>query len=512
MNLFSKVKDHVSLLDYASQFVRLNKKGSSYLGLCPFHSEKTASFSLDAEKGLFHCFGCGACGDLFDFYSLYHSVSKKEALYSLCAYAGIDIAFEKKTDKNDLATLNSFFSNSSKHFEFLEFRGVQKEVAVKFKLGWAPDKKQILDYIYDNKLNLKAYGFDDYFWTMFENRIVFPIFDAVGSVCSFGGRALDSRSKYINGPASSFFDKSSLLYGINFLRHKKEIYLVEGYLDVIALYQAGFDSLASLGTSFTSKQLSIAWGKNENLVVAMDADAAGLKSSKKIASFALEQIDVGKKISFLYWPDGDDAASYLQKNNDIMVLRRDLLHEFLFRVNEKMSNPDDAAIFLSELMKMANEIGNIALRSQYKKYWRDLWWNFGKAKKVFKVELPNLQKDRNVLLLFKYVLMYPAILEEVDEYFLKLVANNQYFSKVLMDLIEGKEIDSKFKQQAMGLISEEIRDNLEALRAWKEVALLLERRKSYDKLELSVSLKNNFCQEEWERLKSILSLEENNHE
>ena len=209
INVFEQIKDRINLVEYVSRYVKLRPIGGSYFGVCPFHVEKTGSFSVDGKKGVFHCFGCQAGGDIFEFYMKYNNVDKKEALRALSALAGVSFSTGLSTRKKQ--TLDILADYFVQHLEqsdvvkkILSDRCVDKKSIEKFKLGLAPDSSSIQRFLKENQLNLENYGFNDYSWKMFEHRIIFPIYDVNADICSFGGRVYktnDMRAKYVNGPA-----------------------------------------------------------------------------------------------------------------------------------------------------------------------------------------------------------------------------------------------------------------------------------------------------------------------
>ena len=511
MNLFEQVKREVSLFHYASKFLSLKQKGHAYSALCPFHAEKTPSFTIDPDKNLFYCFGCGAAGDVIEFYVKYHSSTKKEALIELCEIAGIEIQKHSEQSKHPLRVLNDFFmsegQNSDTFKNFLKQRNISEKDVEKFGIGWAPSKTKIISFIKENALNLSEYNFDDIFWSMFENRVVFPIFDVKGKICSFGGRALDKRAKYINGRASPFFDKSKTLYGANFLRSRSKVFLVEGYLDVIAMQRAGYDALAALGTSFTKQHLELAWSLSPNLIAGMDSDLAGYKTSLKVGNFAFELLEPGKSIKFVRWPDNEDPDSFLQAKGDLGSLKELALHEFMFEEKiDVMSSPDESCLFLDELLQKAGKIKDFNLKIRYQKAFRKIWWQFGKSKKSFISKIPELDINDNFLLLFKFVFMFPEILEDVSERFFKLISYNEELSLVLISLLEGEEVSESFKEKAMNIISDDIQNEEEALSSWNFLADMLEKQDTYGRIDIVKSFKRNFSDESWENFKNLLIL------
>lgn len=471
-DIFEQIKDKISLVDYVSKFVKLKVSFNKYLGLCPFHLEKSPSFHVDPAKNLFYCFGCSSGGDIFDFDMKINNRDKKESLKALADLAHIELSVAKK---NELTLLNEFFVSNldNNHLKYLEERGLNNESIKKFEIGYAPEVNKIMGFIKKNNLNLKKFGFDDYFWKMFEKRIVFPIYDDAHKLCSFGGRTLnDDRAKYINGPNSSYFDKSKTFYSSS-IQKGKDLYLVEGYFDVILLNQNGFCAVAAMGTSFGLDHLNMAWQKASNLIVAFDGDVAGIKSANKVSNMALENISVGKTISFIKFDDSEDPASFLNKNGNINQLIKQNLCDYIFSLTAKeVNNPDEAAWILEELNMLSQKINNKTLAAEYKRKWRESWWQFFHKKKKNEVNIPFANfstKETLELLLFKYMLMYPEIINQVEEFFIRLDFSND-LAVQQFKLIKDEPLDKDFldKIKNIGII-EKIESAEVALSSWHRV-------------------------------------------
>lgn len=513
ISVFDEIKSKLRLHEYIAKFISLKLKHGKYIALCPFHTEKTPSFFVDPQKELFHCFGCGVSGDIFDFYTHFNKSNKKEALTNLAALVGINLETKKQPNKTDIVKLHEFFMKNEQYQTFAKQRGLTENSIKKYGIGWAPDRKLILEFIEKENLRLEDFGFNKFFWHMFENRIVFPIYDKLGKLCSFGGRALDKRAKYINGPSSKFFDKSAILYGANWLKSKQTLYLVEGYFDVILMQQAGFDSVACLGTSFTETHLKNAWNINCNLVAAFDGDFAGKKTSEKIAEFALEFLEAGKKISFIQFLENEDPASFIQSDQKLNDLKEIPLFEYIFQnKNVAMRNPDDARTLLKYLLDLSEKIKDPLLKMQYKRAWNNLWWSFGKKEKKSNIKIPTLKKDNLVILLFKCILAYPYILEEVSEYFMRLSLPEKY-ERYLMELLETTQFSNELIEEIekCGLIFE-IDSKESALQIWHHTAIRFEAIEAKEKETRAKTFQNNFSDEEWERFKEWKIKEEKEFE
>lgn len=535
INLFEQIKSRLNLAEYINKFVHLKHIGGRYLGLCPFHSEKTPSFYVDYAKNLYHCFGCNDGGDIFDFYMKYHHVDKKDALKALANLAGVSIPSSSKK-KCDLDILNDFFTQqlaqNKKALEFLHLRGVSAESIRKFQLGYAPDYLSIIDFIKANDLELADFGFTNSVLRMFSNRIIFPIYDHVGRLISFGGRIFGSdrilenseTAKYINGPASKYFEKSKILYSMQFHKKSQALYIVEGYLDVILMNQAGYNAVAPMGTSFTIDHLTNIFSQTHEIIIAMDGDNAGRKSALKIAHLMFDILIPEYSIKFIEFPDGEDPASYLLSHNfdqakfnclkQMQLYEYIFLYEYLLYSAQIKKTPEAAAIVLKKLMALAQKIKDPALRSEYRKQWRDLWWN--KDKKIealIKIPHADIYLDTSlehmVLLLFKYILLYPEIFGEVAQKLIKLPLKDKefkMFEEYSRLLLNNQPLDEEIMKKLEIIRIVPYLNKEEIVREWYKIASYIEEiMANEDKKNM---LLENFSEATWQNYKQWIENKE----
>lgn len=308
--LIEEVRAKNDIVDIIGGYVQLTRKGSTYFGLCPFHNEKTGSFSVSGSKQMYYCFGCGAGGNVFTFLMQYENFTFGEAMQSLAERVGIDLPSQeltgaKKREADRRALLLEIQKEAAKYYymllrnargqralSYFRGRGLTDETMKRFGLGYSDQySNDLYRYLrsrgYEDEV-LKDSGlvsFDevrgahDKFW----NRAMFPIMDIHNRVIGFGGRVMgDGEPKYLNSPETKIFDKSRSLYGLNIARTTREnrILLCEGYMDVIALHQAGFDNVvASLGTSLTSGHASLLKRYTKEVYLTYDSDGAGVKAA-----------------------------------------------------------------------------------------------------------------------------------------------------------------------------------------------------------------------------------------
>lgn len=332
------------IVDVVSGYVRLQKKGSSYFGLCPFHNEKSPSFSVSQSKQMYYCFGCGAGGNVFTFVMNYENYTFGEAVKMLADRAGVNLpepeyTEEMKKRENHRARLLMVNKEAAKYFyyqlrrgqgeigyRYLSGRQLTDETIKKFGLGFANKTSDDLTrYLkqqgYDDRLIQEAglasfderYGMHDKFW----NRVMFPIQDLNHRVIGFGGRVMgDGSPKYLNSPETPVFDKSRNLYGLNFARTSRagNIILCEGYMDVIAMHQAGFSqAAASLGTAFTAGQANLLRRYTDQVLLAYDSDGAGVNAALRAIGILKEAGLAGKVINMLPYKDPDEFMKNLGK-------------------------------------------------------------------------------------------------------------------------------------------------------------------------------------------------------
>lgn len=298
------------IVDVISGYVKLQRKGSSYFGLCPFHNEKSPSFSVSPGKQMYYCFGCGAGGNVFTFVMEYENYSFPEAVKFLADRVGVDLPEQEYNeemkkqqdlksrilDLNKMAANYFYFQlrqeNGRLAMDYLKCRELSDETIKGFGLGYANKYSDDL-YLYLKKKGIsdellsqsglmnvdEKHGMYDKFW----NRVIFPIMDVNGRVIGFGGRVMgDGKPKYLNSPETKVFDKSRNLYGLNIARtsRKKNLLVCEGYMDVISLHQAGFiNAVASLGTALTTQHASLLKRYTEEVVLTYDSDEAGMKAA-----------------------------------------------------------------------------------------------------------------------------------------------------------------------------------------------------------------------------------------
>ncbi len=363
----------LDIVDIIDARVKLKKKGKNYGACCPFHNEKTPSFSVSQEKQFYHCFGCGVHGNAIDFMMEYERLEFPEAIEELASSLGLEVPREERSnggfnsnkpkvsteEKRNLydlmGSIAQFYrqqlkQSSNRHaIEYLKNRGLSGEIVQKFGIGYVADEwdavrknfgqqRQTQDMLVSGGMlieNDKGNRYD-----RFRGRVMFPIRDRRGRVIGFGGRVIgDGTPKYLNSPETPIFHKGKELYGLyevlQAYREPPQILVVEGYMDVVALAQYGVDySVASLGTSTTGDHLQLLFRQTNTVVCCYDGDRAGREAAWRALENALSYLKSGNILKFLFLPDGEDPDSYIRKNGkeafEKLVQDAEPLSKYLF--------------------------------------------------------------------------------------------------------------------------------------------------------------------------------------
>lgn len=376
-DFIDRVRSANDIVSVISDYVNLKRKGKNYWGCCPFHNEKTPSFSVSPEKGFYHCFGCKASGNVFNFLMNHEHIGFAEAVERLASRAGLplpvveqtpeELAKERYREKlyevNDLGA--TFFHNcltktsmGEKALAYLQDRGLTMDTIVKFRLGFAPDSWDKLYQAFTKRgieekvlldLGLCRQGNNGKVYDYFRNRVMFPICNGRGKVVGFGGRVLDqSEPKYLNSQETELFNKRHLLFAFDkayrSIREKKQAILVEGYMDVISSHNRGITNVvASLGTAFTKEQGNLLIRQAEEIVLAYDMDGAGQKAAKRAIELTS---NMDFKVRVLAMPDGKDPDDYVRNHGPqaFTKLIESAVSPFEYLVNSAMVHFDNSSL------------------------------------------------------------------------------------------------------------------------------------------------------------------------
>ena len=499
----------VKLSDFISQFINLSERGNSYVGKCPFHNENTPSFNVNNEKGLFYCFGCKAGGNIITFTKKYKNFTFNEAVNYISEYTGVKLlnnTFLNKDKQNQLnqteikilKACNDFFREcylkNKKASDYLKKR-VSDEVINTFQVGFCPEHNILENFLKKNNFFENDYQKLDLFiknkkgeiFGRFSNRITFPIFDYDEKVVGFGGRTINnSKIKYINSQESQFFKKSNILFGLkqnlDFIRAKKEIFLVEGYLDVIKLHEFQIkNSVSSLGTTLSENQLKKLWYYTDIPFVCFDGDQAGVNAAKNIAIKSLSFLIPGKSLKFIILPNNLDPDQFLSERGreDFLELKNDSLNlsELIWSlILDEISEltPEFIATIDQKIEYYVSKIPNNIVAKEYSRFLKNkkdkfLWKNNSFSKNKTKILnqpeiIENLNEKILITILITEKKIFMKYFEEISN--LKLSDNNLEKKKnEIFQLFSENNFDTKNELWFENLFSENELNEINSLKS-----------------------------------------------
>lgn len=408
LEFYNHIRDNVRVSDIVRQRLVLTKKGGEYLGVCPFHNEKTPSFTVNDAKRFYHCFGCSAHGDVMRFVSETNGISYKEAAIKIAGDNGIELpklsaAEEQRYEETDHIyktlelAMQFFVSNLTDDTKkYLVKRGLSPESVESFAIGYAPGGGALERFFESKSIPLKdllkaglvGRKEDGRIYEIFNKRIMFPIKNIYNKVVGFGGRSIgDNMPKYINSPETIVFKKGETMYGENIATgySYKDNYsiIVEGYMDVVALHQAGFkQAVASLGTSVTDRHIQKLWRSGDEIVACLDGDNAGIRASTRLIDMALPHIAPNKIISFVQLPTGLDPDDVLKKSGTkafSQILSQRLgLSEMIWKhayAGKNFKTAESKAALEQKLSEYCKQIEDKSLQANFRRYFKDMVWN-----------------------------------------------------------------------------------------------------------------------------------------
>lgn len=402
-----EIRARVSLAQVIGRRVKLVRAGREWKACCPFHEEKTPSFYVNEDKGFYHCFGCGAHGDVIRFLTEQEGLRFPDAVRQLAAEAGLEVPEETPeahATAQRTAGLHEVTARAAKWFaeqlaglgggaarQYLERRGIDAATARRFGLGLAPDgrarlKNALGGEIGEEKLvetGLLIRPDEGESYDRFRDRLMFPIYDARGRVVGFGGRILgDGQPKYLNSPDTPLFDKGRLLYNLDKAagpaRKSQRLFVVEGYMDVIALAQAGIEeAVAPLGTALTEVQLQLLWRVVPEPLLCFDGDAAGTRAALRAAARALPLLEPGRSLRFISLPAGQDPDDLVRGQGpaafEALAQKAETLIDRLWRAEVEgvdLATPERRASVRQRLREYAQSIGNASVAALYEAEFR----------------------------------------------------------------------------------------------------------------------------------------------
>lgn len=413
-SILDEIRDRLSIVSYIGEYVPLKKAGRNHKGLCPFHAEKTSSFMVSDDKQIFHCFGCGEGGNIFNFVMKYDGLNFREAVELLASKSGttlpkIELSQQREQEINDVATMKKllfrvneiameYFHSSlenmpedSKACKYLKLRGIKNDIFKQHFLGYADDKwESLTGYLKTKKVPLdlaekvgliKRRDTGDYY-DFFRGRIIFPIISTRNEVIGFGGRVIEkdeNSAKYLNSSDSIIYNKSKTVYALNvaqrIARQEDQLIVVEGYMDVIALNSLGFNNaVAPLGTALTEEHIRLLMRYSKNIVLIFDGDLAGISAAERSLNNFI-QIGIMPKIVIL--PDGQDpddwSKAHTKKDLDELIASADTLLAWLIKMRSEkcLKDPLKKAEVVTELRPFFMHIENAVEFSFYRKLTAD---------------------------------------------------------------------------------------------------------------------------------------------
>lgn len=541
-----------------SNYLKLTKRSSNYITHCPFHDEKTPSFTVSPQKQIYHCFGCGKGGNVITFFQEYEGLNFVEAVERLAEFNNVTVPRSSnlsRPDHSEIYELNNmvadfyFSALKNKKYEFvvdyLKQRGVNGETAKKFTIGYADfDQDDLLAKLkekFSEETILKSGNFlknEKGIYPFYRKRLMFPIKNHSGNIIGFGGRTIDdSLPKYLNSKDSPFFNKSRELYGFNNAKqdHKSDYFIVtEGYMDVIMLSQHDVNNaVASLGTAFSLAHLQNLFKLKKKIVFCFDSDEAGLKAAWRSFQFSLNQIFEDRTIRFLFLPEGEDPDSYIQKNGreefEKKISRSMQLESFAFQYLKRgkdLNSPEDIRTIIFELKKLLQSLKSDALKQTLIKKFSDelnisqellLTEDAPQAKKVIpRNKTPEKQYDVVfVLIIYIYDHFLPALGEKSTVFldFLKRTEKEELseFKKIIFSLAsDGQEHKETSLYSKAAMVEFSMTDE-EAIAEFDRAAdtLRLKNDSEFTEYLKNLAKKRDLTQQRKENLQKLLNLSDN---
>ncbi|MDX2072826.1 MAG: DNA primase [Alphaproteobacteria bacterium] len=461
-----RLRSHFLMSEVVGKRVPLKKFGREWKACCPFHNEKSPSFTVNDEKGFYHCFGCGAHGDAIEFIRKHERLSYPEAIETLARDAGIPLpevspetirrieSYKQQQDVVEAAC--QWFEkqlHSASHVDalsYIEKRGINPSTIRQFRLGYAPDERTSLH----NHLATSGYNVeqqieaglisrseDGKIYDRFRGRLIFPIRNASGKVIAFGGRVLNNNNKniakYLNSPETDLFKKGEVLFNLDLAkrpaRDKNTVVVMEGYMDVVSTAQGGIDyAVATLGTAVTAEHLRLLWQLSKEPVFCLDGDAAGQRAMLRAAEIALPLIAPGHSLRFAVLPKGEDPDSYIQKHGkeafEKLLAHSKRLSQVLWETlspQYKLNLAEGRAGLEGAFTKLAKQINDPTVRQHFVSFFKKQLWEATSSKKPAaktrstKVEQVVAQHHSTALemltsRMLKTLVIFPSLLERAS--------------------------------------------------------------------------------------------------
>lgn len=477
------VRERSNILEIVSLYININKKGHNYMGLCPFHPEKTPSFCVYHNTNSFYCFGCGVGGDVITFVMLAEKLQYREAIEFLANKAGIEIPVHDKNnnflDRKIIFAMNrlsakffySCLKNNNLSLNYLLSRGLLKKTIIKFGLGYSKsDGYSLVNFLKKNgfsdknieKANLGVKTKNNFLRDRFINRIMFPIINIKGNIIGFGARSLDNTMpKYLNTAETIVFNKSENLFALNFAKNQDYFILTEGYMDAVSLYQLGFKSaIASLGTSLTIGQAKLISRYTNKIYICYDSDIAGKKATRRaIEILSKENLD----IKIIEMKDAKDPDEFVKINREKSALKFNFLlksskNSIEFKISElekkfDINKIEDKVNFLKEISKIISGIYDPIERDVYSS---KICTKYNILKSAFDLKIKNNLKKNNKIQ-FSDIKKYQKFACSgnlyIEEFLISCIIKNNKFMSYFDDF-SGEDFSSQINSKIFDKIRE----------------------------------------------------------
>jgi DNA primase len=509
------VKQRILLSDVIGGHVALKRRGKEFTGLCPFHSEKSPSFTVNDEKAFYHCFGCGAHGNVFDFLIQKEGMTFGEAVKYAANLANLPLPLEESLSPTpSFDPLYEVLDKASKWFQenlhgpqgnearsYLEKRGLTPQIIQKFRLGFAPAQREgVKSFLLSKKIPLSLIASagllssnqEGQTYDKFRGRIIFPITSAKGKIIAFGGRSLHGEEpKYLNSPETPVFHKGHTLYhyygASKSLNKDQPLMVVEGYLDVISMVQYGYERVvAPLGTALTTDQITTLWKLDSEPILCFDGDNAGKRAEERAIERALPLLKPGYSLRFMELPSGDDPDTFV-KSQGLEGLRKlipscqTLVEKVwtteLMQVTPK--TPEQKALLEKNLLKKADLISDLKIRNFYRQDLVNRFYQWQKTSRSYKSHSVPLKIDgkKNIYdslklqqqILLSTFLEFPQLLHEFAEDFSLISFADEIYEDLRQEILSkiSDQQDLEKETLASYLCYERFQNSLEELKSSK---------------------------------------------
>ena len=477
-----ELRSRLPISDVVAEKVKLTRKGREYIGLCPFHNEKTPSFTINEAKGFYHCFGCGAHGDIVRFEMEANGLPFMDAVEKLAHKAGVpmpkfskenSLEQQKRQSLFDIMEMAAAFYQKSlrmpvglKGLEYFYHRGLTDALIEKFRLGFAPSNNELKAYLLSkgvNEFDLSELGLivnpqdkNKASHDFFKNRVMIPIFDRQNRVIAFGGRILDDgQPKYLNSPETTLFNKRKMLYNFNFARdaafQNKRLIICEGYMDVIALDKFGFSyAAAPMGTALTQEQIIEAWKVMPEPILCFDGDNAGIKAALRSVDRVLPILKAGFSLQYMFLPDKMDPDDFLKEKGphefEKLFSKTVPLIDLLWEKNTKgklSDTPERKALIEKNIKQDVLQIADAQVRSYYAQEMKKRLfevYGFAASKSAAPQKAKNLAgrttlSDPDLRFILAALIVFPQMIELWQEKLMMFDFSKFRFSRLITYLL-----------------------------------------------------------------------------